>query len=302
MTTKQLSHYLEFLAQNYNILMLSNKSYKEYEEIETFFANGIQRNLHDSELENINITLMTNKIEIVILDSTENAAQAKLFYNALLNYNNRIVVVTIINRNINSEMLDLIESSDHIVFDTFSSNQLKGKLVQVLSVFYAVLSIGRRDIRLKSGSSDINTLVNFLDLYEGSSLFIVDELIELNQELKAGELSKELLVTIGKKCYEIADIFSKNEMISAAAVYFKDLGDFLINLDLSAVKPSGLKAFDYLCYIINDLNKTLMDMFVDRIFQDVAIFEHSLENNIEFMKLNLFPEANEDKSQLDFFE
>jgi len=302
MTTKQHSHYLQFLAQNYNILLFSERHYEAYDKLETFFESAIQRNLHDSELENINITLITNKIEVVILDSTEYAAQAKLFYNALQAYSNRIVVLTIINRHINDDMLDLIEWSDHIIFDNFSFNELKGRLVQVLSTFYAVLSIGRRDISLKNGSASVNTLVNFLDLYEGSSLFIVDELTELNQKLKDGELSKELLSAIGKKCYEIADIFSKNEFIKTASTSFKGLGDFLINLDLTIVKPEGLKAFDYLCEIISDVNKNLMDMFVDRIFQDVNIFEHSLENNIEFMKLNLFPEQTEDKSQLDFFE
>jgi len=302
MTTDQHSHYLQFLAQNYNILLFSERHYEAYDQLETFFESAIQRNLHDSELENISITLLTNKIEVVILDSTEYAAQAKLFYNALQEYSNRIVVLTIINRHINDDMLDLIEWSDHIIFDNFSFTQLKGRLVQILSVFYAILSIGRRDISLKRGSANVNTLVNFLDLYEGSSLFIVDELIELNQKLKNGELSKELLSEIGKKCYEIADIFSKNELISTASASFKDLGDFLIHLDLTAVKPEGLKAFDYLCEIICDLNKNLMDMFVDRILEDVNIFEHSLENNIEFMKLNLFPEQTEDKSQLDFFE
>lgn len=302
MTTNQHSHYLQFLAQNYNILLFSERHYEAYDKLEPFFESAIQRNLHDSELENINITLITNKIEVVILDSTEYAAQAKLFYNALQAYSNRIVVLTIINRHINDDMLDLIEWSDHIIFDNFSFNELKGRLVQVLSTFYAILSIGRRDISLKNGSASVNTLVNFLDLYEGSSLFIVDELTELNQKLKDGELSKELLSAIGKKCYDIADIFSKNEFISTAATSFKGLGDFLINLDLTTVKPEGLKAFNYLCEIISDVNKNLMDMFVDRIFQDVNIFEHSLENNIEFMKLSLFPEQIEDKSQLDFFE
>jgi hypothetical protein len=45
-----------------------------------------------------------------------------------------------------------------------------------------------------------------------------------------------------------------------------------------------------------------MDMFVDRIIQDVYVFEHSLENNIEFMKINLFPGDAPDTSELDFFE
>ncbi len=301
MTTKQHSHYLPFLAQNYNILLFSNKSYREYESIKSFFAGAFQRNMEDAELENVNITLMANKIDIILLDATDDKAQANRFYNAVSEYSHRIVVISIINEPIESDVVDLIKVSDNIVFDTFTSEELKDKFVQVLSVFYTIISIGRREVNLKSGSSDVNVLGNFLDSYEGSSLFIVDELIELNQRLKAGELSKELLAEIGKKVLEISEIFSKHTLLAGVSPVFKGLGEFLIDLDFSTLKPSGLKGFDYLSEIINDCNKNLMDMFVDRIFQDIYIFEYSLKNNIEFMKNTLFLDETEDNSELDFF-
>jgi hypothetical protein len=302
MTTKKHSHYLQFLAQNYHILLLSNKNYPVYDKAQKFFASATQRNLLDDELDNLNNTLLKHKIEVVILDATEDAAQAKRFYHALMSYNSRMVVLTIINKSVNADVLDLIEVSDNIVFEECTYEQLKGRLVQTLSVFYAILSIGRRDISIQSGSANVSALVNFLDLYEGSSLFIVDDLVELNQRLKAGELSRELLDEIGKKCFEIADIFSKHPLTETASSSFKELGDFLIHLELSSITPTALKAFDYLYEIISDLNKNLMDMFVDRIIQDVYVFEHSLENNIEFMKINLFPGDAPDTSELDFFE
>jgi hypothetical protein len=43
-----------------------------------------------------------------------------------------------------------------------------------------------------------------------------------------------------------------------------------------------------------------MDMFVDRIFKDVYIFEYSLHNNYEFMK-NKLSGNSEDESELEFF-
>ena len=207
MTTKQHSHYLQFLAQKYNILLLSDKSYEVYDGMKTFFNNAIQRNLQEVELENLNITLMTNNIEMVLLDATTDVSLAQKFYNAVSKNNERIVVLAIVNKKCDDGIMELISLCDNIIFDNFDKEELKGKLVEMLSVFYTILSIGRRDINLKIGSSDVDVLANFLDLYEGSSLFIVDELIELNQELKAGELSKELLAEIGKKCFEI---FQKN--------------------------------------------------------------------------------------------
>ena len=301
MTTKQHSHYLPFLAQNYNIVLFSNKNYETYENVKTFFASASQRNMENAELENINITLMTNKIDIVLLDTVDDTNQAKRFYEALSHYSSRIVILSIINQHIDNDVIDLIKVSDNILVNTFTVEELKDKLVQILSVFYTIISIGRREVNLKSGSSDVNVLVDFLDSYEGSSLFIVDELIELNERLKAGELSKELLTEIGQKIVEIGGIFSKHVLLTDVAPTFKELGEFLITLDFSTLKPSGLKGFDYLSEIINDCNKNLMDMFVDRIFQDVSIFEYSLKNNIDFMKKKLVSDEAEDKSELDFF-
>jgi hypothetical protein len=257
--------------------------------------------MEDAELENINITLMENKFDIVLLDTTDNVVQAKRFHKALSLYSDRIVVLSIINEHIDNNVIDLIKISDNILFDTFTFEELKDKLVQILSVFYTIISIGRREVNLKLGSSNVNVLGSFLDFYEGSSLFIVDELIELNQRLKAGELSKELLTEIGQKILEIGEIFSKHTLLIGVSPTFKDFGNFLIELDFSTLKPSGLKGFDYLSDIINDCNKNLMDMFVDRIFQDIHLFEYSLENNIEFMKNKLFSDETEDNSKLDFF-
>ena len=301
MTTKQYSHYLPFLAQNYTILFLSNKSNAAYDEAKTFFASGIQRNMQNSELENIAITLMSNKIDIVLLDATEDIAQARKFYDAIHAYNDRIVIISMIHHEIQSDTADIIRISDAVLFENCSYEELKGKLVQILSVFYTIISIGRREVNLKSGSSDVTMLVDFLDFYQGSSLFIVDELIELNQRLKAGELSKELLSEIGGKILDISEIFSKHTLFVRVAPTFKDLGNFLNKLDFSAIQPNGLKAFDYLSEIIDDLNKNMMDIFVDRIFQDVHVFEDSLQNNIEFMKSNLFSTVDDDESELDFF-
>lgn len=300
MITKQYSHYLPFLAENYNILLLSNAHYDAFSDISHLFASGTQRNILESELANINITLMVNKIDLVILDATQDVTQAKQFLEAIRNYNDRLVVLSIVNKENITFSLDVIVHSDHILFDGFSLVELKGKLVQILSVFYTIMSIGRREVNLKSGSSNISNMGKFLDFYEGSSLFIVDELMELNQRFKAGEFSKELLCEMGGKILEISDIFSKNELLLRVAPIFKELGDFLNQLDFSTIKPNGLRAFDYLSDIIDDLNKNMMDIFVDRIFQDVHVFEDSLKNNIEFMKNCLYAQED-DQSELDFF-
>ena len=81
----------------------------------------------------------------------------------------------------------------------------------------------------------------------------------------------------------------------------QDLGRYLLDLDLLKVKPAGLKAFDYLAAILDDVSNTLLNMFVDRIFTDVYIIEHSLENNINFME-NTLMGIDDNSSELDFFD
>ncbi len=44
-----------------------------------------------------------------------------------------------------------------------------------------------------------------------------------------------------------------------------------------------------------------MEMFVDRIFRDVYVFQDSMQSNIEFMENKLKGKEDEDEGELDFF-
>ena len=300
MITKQHSHYLKFLAQGYNILLISNRSVKEYDEVKDYFDLGCQRNQTQVELDNLTFTLMNNNIDIVLFDFTDDNDLAQNFYDAILNYNKRIIVIGIVKDN--KDSFSLVKKLDHFLIETFTKEELKDKILTTLSVYYTVKSVSMRDIKIQTGSSEIsNELDEFFDMYEGSSLFIVDELVELNNALKSGELSLELLSTISSKISEIAVIFDANEEISIASEIFRELALYLDKLDISTIEPSSLHAFNYLCAIIDDTNKTLMDMFVDRLFKDVYIFKDSLKNNINFLEDALSANKEEDESELEFF-
>lgn len=303
MITKQHSNYLPFLAQKYTLLVISNRNFEVFDELENFFSALMRLPLDPVGLENLSVTLVNAKIDIVVLDATgDNKEIAEVFLRAIQKYNSRIVVISLVDLENLDSVSTILKQSDHILFEPFTKEELRGKLVQVLSVFYAVISIGRREMNLKSGSSETTVMSNFLDMYEGSILFIVDELIELNQDLKSGLLSKELLSSVGENILQIADIFTKDALFSDVVPIFNDLGYFLKHIDLGAIKPSGLKGFDYLCAILDDLNKNMMDIFVDRIFQDVHLFEDSLKNNIDFMKKHLFStNEQENDGDLEFF-
>jgi len=304
MITKNHSNYLKFLAQGYNALLVSSNHYSSYDEATEFFDASIQRNMSSDELDNLSLSLINNHIDIVVLDCTKDEALAVQFYEKIREYESRIVVIAILSHDNTKNMYNLIDKFDSILFEGFDIYQLKDKLFTQLSLFYAIKSIGRRDVKIDSGSSEIQlSLDEFFDMYEGSSLFIVDELMALNKSLKSGDLNPELIKKISQKLLEISDNFSKNSEISDLSPIFKDFSEYLIDLDFATIKPESLHAFDYICAIIDDTNAYIMDMFVDRVFKDTYIVKHSLENNIKFMKDSLESlDISEDESEVEFFE
>ena len=209
MITKHHSHYLPFLSQEHKILLLSDREWKCYENIKTIFSKMCQRNLQEAEFDNLSATIINNHIDIIILDATQDSKKAKEFYNVIERLNQEIVIMTIINKTPDSNAINLIELSDNVIVDSFTKGILEEKLFELLSIFYTTLSIKKEDLILKNNSLDINQLIEFLDVYKGSALFIVDELMELNINLKNGELSKELLTKIGKNVMNFQIFFLK---------------------------------------------------------------------------------------------
>ena len=303
MITKNHSNYLKFLAQGYNTLLLSSNHYDEYDAVSDYFDASIQRKLIEEELENLTLTIMNNYIDIVILDFTDDYDLALKFYETVTNYESRITLIALFPHKCTNNMVALMEEADGVLFEDFSIYQLKDKLVAQLSIFYTIKSIGRREIKIDSGSQEMGmNLDEFFDMYEGSSLFIVDELVALNKSLKSGDLNPQLIEKISQKLMEISDIFAKNSEISDIASIFKDLSIYLKELDLSTIKPESLYAFDYICAILDDTSNYIMDMFVDRVFKDTYIVQHSLQNNITFVKNILESHEDEDNSNLEFFD
>ena len=302
MITKQHSHYLKFLSEGYNLLLLSDLSYRSFDIISDLFDVGIQRKIDDQEYENLTHTLLSNKIDIVILDCSLDTSKALKFFEKIQSYESRIVIISILKKQFSQECYDILERSDEVLLQDFTINQLKDKIFTQLSLFYTIKSIGRRNWKIDSGSMEIKTnLDEFFDTYEGSSLFIVDDLTELNKALKSGELSIELFQKIAEKLKEIPLIFSKNTNTDDIAQIFENFAIFIKELDITSIEPQSLYAFDYICDIIDDTNEYIMDMFVDRVFKDTYIVKHSLENNIEFMKTALGVAETEESGELEFF-
>ena len=299
MITKQYGHYLKFIAKEHNLLLISDRHFDEFNDIKEMFYLYIQRVANIDELDNINNTLMQNNINIIVIDFAKNYKIAIKIYESIMDYNENMIIIGILKEKSVQKISFLLNKLNGLLFDSFNVDDLKEKLFINLSVFSSIEKISnQKDIISSSNSND--ELGEFFDLYEGQLIFIIDELIEYNNLLKAGELSEDILQNVALEIQTLAEIFSKEKKISAVVNIFEDFSKYLSSLDLSQIEPSSLHAFDYLCALIDDINSYMMDMFVDRVFRDVYIFQHSFENNLVFMK-DAISLKDDDDGVLEFF-
>lgn len=150
---------------------------------------------------------------------------------------------------------------------------------------------------LLNDSSDIET---FKVTFEGNILLLCDSLQSLSQRLHDGELSPLIFGEIAEAMDAISQIFAHHHYTQHVSQVFQNLGDYLRHFNFETIDISTLEGFDYLVNIVDDITLYVKNFFVNRLFSDVYVFEHSLENSIEFMKNRL--EKREDTlSELEFF-
>lgn len=140
----------------------------------------------------------------------------------------------------------------------------------------------------------------FLDQYSGNIMFINDDLNESLERLNDLEISKELFKNISLSLINLSDIFKENSKLQNTSILLREFSSFLDNISLEDIDPSRFDAFDYLTNIIEDLTLYIDELFVYRLFKDVAIFEDSMQNNISYFETKLLGIEDEDEN-LEFF-
>ncbi|ADN09023.1 hypothetical protein Saut_0974 [Sulfurimonas autotrophica DSM 16294] len=299
---KDYSAYIQFLAADYNILYIGKENENLIDKISSYFKTLSKITMNENMLNKIATTLSKRDINVVVIDAKENETLANQFFQRIHEYDSDIITILLFDSKQYEKLSETIYFVDAVIFYPIIEQLFYKKLFSVLSTPYAIKSIGRREIAIKQDVVKENSIDKFFDTYEGSSLFIADDLTDIVMRLNAGELSQELFSQIAEKLDDVANIFSKSSQTISITPIYQELASYLRNIKIQEIKPEHLKAFDYLSEILSDVSVYLLDMFVDRIFKDVYIFEHSLENNIIFMKSQLEgKEDDEDNSELEFF-
>ncbi|MCF6172370.1 MAG: hypothetical protein L3J44_01050 [Campylobacteraceae bacterium] len=299
--SKDYSKYLQFLASEYNILYIGKDSEEIYDETSSYFKTTSKIDINKEMLEKIVTVLIKRHVTLVVIDVQDNNKLAVDFYKKIRASSEDILILLMFNPKEYKKLFEIVPLVDATVSYPIDKDIFHKRLFMVLSRTYAINSIGRREIVLKQdNTTQEESIDRFFDTYEGSSLFIADDLMDMVNALNSGNLTHQFLINIADKLDEIAEIFSKAEQTKSVTPIYEELASYIRRLNLEKIEPQNLKGFTYLSEILSDVSVYLMDMFVDRIFKDVYIFEHSLQSNIEFME-NTLKGNQEDRGELDFF-
>jgi len=301
--SKDYGKYLQFLASEYNILYIGKDSQVIYDKTSEYFLSASKVDVNVQILEKMNTILTKRHINVVVFDVKDNNPLIGDFLKAVQSFDDEIMTLLMFEPKEYRKLFDVVPHVDISISYPIEEDIFQKKIFTLLSRGYALNSIGRREIILKQESVTEDSMDKFFDTYEGSALFLSDDLMDIVKNLNDGNLSQQFFVNIAQRVDEVADIFSKAEQTNSVTIIYEDLASYLRSLDLEKIEPENLSGFTYLSEILSDVSIYLMDMFVDRIFKDVYVFKHSLKNNIEFMQNKLKGRSeDEDESELEFFE
>jgi len=299
---KKYDKYLQFLASEYNILYIGRDSEEIYDEISEYFLSASKVDVNAQILDKINTILTKRHINIVVFDVKDNNPLVADFLRVIQSFDSEMMTLLMFEPKEYKKLFDVVPRVDISISYPIEKDVFEKKLFTLLSRSYAMNSIGRREIILKQESVSEDSIDEFFDTYEGSALFLADDLMDIVKNLNDGNLSHPFFVNIADKLDEVASIFSKAEQTKSVTPIYEDIASYLRYMKFEEIEPQNLSAFNYLSEILSDVSIYLMDMFVDRIFRDVYLFKDSLDNNMKFMKSKLEGKSeDEDESELEFF-
>ena len=293
---KDYSKFIHYLAKDTALLYIGEDEENICDELANYFSSLYVVDMTERLLDEID-NILKKDISIVIINNKKKSHLAPSLYSSICKFDEDIKII-LINRE-NSECDHLAYGVDAIISLPINRQKFYKKLFFAMSSYYATALFEKDRPKSKKGSAN-NSIEKFFDTYEGSALFLANDLSKMSKDLKNGILDHNFLVEISKKLDELCSIFAKTEQTSSVVPTYEELSLYLKRLDLSTIKPENLYGFTYLATILDDISNYLIEIFVDRTIKDMDLFRKSLLNNIKFLKDTLLGSQDE-SGELDFF-
>lgn len=249
--------------------------------------------------EHLSAVLTSWRPDVVVIESADPSHTIRLCH-AITQFDWKIALVVVVPEG--SVVPDYREANaltDTMLCRPASHDILMRKIVTAMAAKQTLIQLSH-SLNLENLLSDTGDIETFKITFEGHILVLCESLSELSHRLKDGELSKELFGELSDAMEAISQIFAHHLYTRHVSVIFEDLGHYLRDFNFDTIDISTLEGFDYLVSIVDDIIHYVRNFFVNRIFSDVYVFEHSLKNSIEFMK-NRLENREDDTSALEFF-
>lgn len=240
------------------------------------------------------------KVDVIIIESADPAEVVRICRH-ITQFDWSIALIVIIPEGaLVPEYREANVIADTMICRPLNDEILIQKIVTALAAKQTMIQLSL-SLGLESLLDDQEDIETFKRTFEGNILLLCETLQDRAQRLEYGELSHQIFSEIADDMDKISQIFGHHHYTRHVAKIFDNLSSYLRTYDFSNVDISTLEGFNYLTRIVEDIIVYVKDFFINRIFSDVYIFEHSLENSIEFMK-NCLEKREDDESEMEFFD
>ncbi|MDQ7061668.1 MAG: hypothetical protein Q9M43_11285 [Sulfurimonas sp.] len=148
--SKNYSKYVEFLASKYNILYIGKQSERIYDETSTYFLSASKIDMLDTMLDKLDTVLMKRHINIIVIDATANTTLVEKYYKHIMKFDEEMLTLLLYEPTKYHTVFDIAAGVDAVITYPINKDIFHKKLFTVLSRSYAMNSIGRREIIVKT--------------------------------------------------------------------------------------------------------------------------------------------------------
>jgi cobalamin biosynthesis Co2+ chelatase CbiK len=291
-------NFISLLAKTRHLLVYDDGLLlKNHKDILDSFEGYRYNNLNDTAISHLSNILVSIKVDMALIYAKDYEKVLHLC-KEIQKYDKNIVI-TVIFSNENKLSWEIANIADTVIYEPFEAKNLHKKISLALSAKLMLYEM-THTINTHKKFLDETGIEEFLDAYEEDVTILIVTLSALIERLECGELSHEFFCEIADEIEKVGKIFTYHHYTAHVSMIFDEMAAFLRMYSFDDVELSALEGFDYLTEILKDMRSYLENFFVKRIFSDVYVFEHSLQDSIGFM-INRLSNREDTKSELEFF-
>lgn len=291
-------NFISLLAKTRHLLVYDDgELIKHHKEVLDAFEGYRYNNLNDVTMAHLSNIFISVKIDMVLIYSKDYEKVAYICQE--ISKHDKNIVITVVLCEQNSLSKEIANLADTILYEPFETETLHKKVSFALSAKLMLYEM-THTINTHKKFLDETGIEEYLDAYEKDAKILLVTLGSLIARVESGELSHEFFCEIANEIERMGKIFTYHHYTAHVSMIFDEMAAFLRMYSFDDVELSALEGFDYLIEILKDMSSYLDNFFIKRIFSDVYVFEHSLQDSILFM-INRLNNREDTKSELEFF-